>query len=298
LRILVIGNAGQVARALRTAGEAMNLTLQSQGRPHLDLARPETVRAAIADFKPVIVVNAAAYTAVDAAEDRADDAFAINAKGSGDAAEIAAVARIPFIHISTDYVFDGMKKTPYREDDPTNPLCVYGKSKLAGEKAVAAANPHHVILRTSWVYDATGANFLRTMLRVAGKQPQLRVVDDQHGSPIFAADAASTILSIAKGLAQQETGRSWGVFHMAPAGETTWCGFAREIFAQSRQLGGPFAEVAAITTAEYPTRARRPANSRFDCSKLADVYGIRLPDWRDGLGRCMKELSGLNWGVG
>jgi dTDP-4-dehydrorhamnose reductase len=297
LRILVIGNAGQVARALKRAGEAADVTIHSQGRPDLDLAKPETVRSAIAEFKPDVVVNAAAYTAVDAAEDHADEAFAINAKGPGDAAEIAAASRLPFIHISTDYVFDGTKSSPYREDDPTNPLGIYGKSKLAGEKSVAAANPHHVILRTSWVYDATGANFLRTMLRVAGKQPTLRVVDDQRGSPIFAADAASTILSIAERL-PEETQRNWGVFHMAPAGETTWCGFAREIFTQSRQLGGPSADVTAITTAEYPTKAKRPANSRFDCSKLADVYAIRLPDWRDGLERCMKELAGINWGVG
>jgi dTDP-4-dehydrorhamnose reductase len=297
LRILVIGNAGQVARALERAGEAAGVAIHSQGRPDLDLAKPETVRAAIADFNPDIVVNAAAYTAVDAAEDHAGDAFAINTEGPGDAAEISAAAHIPFIHISTDYVFDGTKTSPYREDDPPNPLGVYGKSKLAGEKAVAAANPRHVILRTSWVYDATGANFLRTMLRVAGKQPTLRVVDDQHGSPIFAADAASTILSIAKRL-PAETQRNWGIFHMAPAGETTWCGFAREIFAQSKLLGGPSAEVTAITTAEYPTKAKRPVNSRFDCDKLADVYGIRLPDWRDGLGRCMKELAGINWGGG
>lgn len=296
MRLLVLGHGGQIARALQALGPGAGMTMVALGRPTLDLAKPDTIVSAIADHRPDIVVNAAAYTAVDAAEDHAQEAFAINAEGAGVAAEIANRRDIPFIHLSTDYVFDGTKPSAYREDDPANPLGLYGASKLAGERAVAAANPRHVILRTSWVYDASGKNFLRTMLRLARQQPVLRVVDDQIGAPTFAEDAATAVLSVAHAVARNAPQKAWSLFHMASAGETSWCGFAREIFVQSRLLGGPSAEVQPITTADYPTKAKRPENSRLDCAKLAAVYGIRLPDWRDGVMRCVRELAAANWG--
>jgi dTDP-4-dehydrorhamnose reductase len=296
MRLLVLGHGGQVARALQALGPGAGMTVVASGRPTLDLARPDTIVGAIADHRPDVVVNAAAYTAVDAAEDHAQEAFTINADGAGAAAEIASRQNIPFIHLSTDYVFDGTKPSAYREGDPTNPLGVYGASKLKGELAVAAANPRHIILRTSWVYDAFGKNFLRTMLRLARQQPTLRVVDDQIGAPTFAEDAAVAILSVAHAAARNAPAQAWGLFHMASAGETSWCGFAREIFAQSRKLGGSLAEVQPIATADYPTKAKRPANSRLDCAKLAAVYGIRLPDWRDGVARCVRELAAIHWG--
>lgn len=296
MRLLVLGHGGQIARALQALGPGAGMTVVASGRPALDLEKPDSIVSAIADHRPDVVINAAAYTAVDAAEDHVQDAFAINAEGAGAAAEIANRSAIPFLHLSTDYVFDGTKPSSYREDDSTNPLGVYGASKLQGELAVAAANPRHVILRTSWVYDASGRNFLRTMLRLARQQTALRVVDDQIGAPTFAEDAAVAILSVAHAAVRNPPERAWGLFHMAAAGETSWCGFAREIFARSRELGGPSAEVQPITTAEYPTRAMRPANSRLDCAKLAAVYGIRLPAWRGGTARCVQELAAANWG--
>ncbi len=278
LRLLVTGRHGQVVTALtRLAAADDMLDLLVIGRPEMDLAQPETVASAIAAARPDVVVNAAAYTAVDRAESERALALAVNAAGAGAVAAAASKLAVPVIQISTDYVFDGTKAAPYVETDATAPLSVYGASKLAGEEAVATANRRHVILRTSWVYSADGANFLRTMLRLARERPVLRVVDDQSGSPTHAADIAVGIVTVAKALVAG-TGAT-GIFHMTAGGETSWCGFAKAIFAASAELGGPSVPVEPIATANYPTPATRPRNSRLDCTKIGVAYDIHLPHW-------------------
>ena len=235
-----------------------------------------------------MVINAAAYTAVDKAESDAAAAFALNRDGAGALAAAAAAANCPIIHVSTDYVFDGNKSGAYLEQDATNPLGVYGRSKLEGEAAVATANARHVILRTAWIYGAHGHNFLKTMLRLARERPELRVVADQRGNPTFAPHLADAILAIA---AQIGNGRPWGVYHATAAGETTWHGFAAAIVAAAKPLGVPQIPILPITTADYPTPARRPANSCLDCGKLERVFGVRLPSWQQGLAECLGELA-------
>jgi dTDP-4-dehydrorhamnose reductase len=196
------------------------------------------------------------------------------------------------IHVSTDYVFDGTKAVPYVETDPPNPLGAYGRSKLAGEATVAAAAPEHAIVRTSWVCGPDGSNFLKTMLRLAGQRPEIGVVDDQWGAPTFAADLAEAIAQIGDALlAASDRARLAGVYHASGTGETTWCRFARAIMAGAERHGLPSCRVNAITTAGYPTRARRPANSRLDCGKLARVFGVRLPDWESSLDTCLAQLA-------
>jgi dTDP-4-dehydrorhamnose reductase len=238
--------------------------------------------------RPTLVVNAAAYTAVDKAESDPDAAFAINRDGAEALAAASHAAGCPIVHISTDYVFDGAKPAPYVETDPTNPTSVYGRSKREGEAAVAAANPRHVILRTAWLYAPYGQNFLRTMLRLARERPQLRVVDDQRGNPTYVPHLAQAVLSIA---AQLDESRAWGIYHIAAAGETTWAGFAARIVMAGARLGVPQVPVIPITTAEYPTPAKRPANSRLDCSKLERMFDLRLPPWQQGVEACIARLE-------
>jgi dTDP-4-dehydrorhamnose reductase len=291
--IVVIGKSGQIARALATALPAAGFNTVLVGRPACDIVDAGAVRDAILAAAPALVINAAAYTAVDKAEDDRDAAFAVNCDGARNVAAAAALAGAPVIHFSTDYVFDGAKGEPYGEDDATHPLGVYGASKLAGEQAVADANVRHVVLRTAWVCGADGANFVKTMLRLAATRGELGVVDDQLGAPSFAPDLAAATARIAtRVLRWPDDPSQYGAFHMTGAGETSWCGFARAIFVRSRARGGPWAHARAITTAGYPTRARRPADSRLDCSKLARRYGIVMPDWRDGLEDCLDQLLG------
>ena len=293
LRAVLIGGKGQVATSLARALPLGGFDLTTLARPDFDLTRPAELADAIVAARPDVVINPAAYTAVDKAEDEPDAAFAINRDAPGVVAAAAAEAGAVVIHYSTDYVFDGGKQTPYAEDDATGPQGVYGASKLAGEQRVAAANPRHVILRTAWVCSADGANFLKTMLRLAAERPALRVVDDQHGSPTFAADIAAATCGIARASATAEAGAAeFGVFNLVSGGATTWCGFARAIMAASAARGGPSVPVEAITTAEFPTRARRPAYSRLDAGKLAQVYGIALPDWDVALEACLDGMLG------
>lgn len=280
-KILVIGREGQLARALRERGAAEGRPLTALGRPQVDLARPETIEAALATVEPVVVVNAAAYTAVDQAEIDQSEAFAINRDGVAALAAAAVSQAVPLIHVSTDYVFDGHKPSAYSEDDATAPAGVYGASKRAGEIAVAEAGGPSLTVRTAWVYSPFGKNFVKTMLRLAGERPRLRVVDDQRGSPTSAHDLADVVLALADRLTQRESTFAPGeVFHAAGSGETTWCGLAREIMRISAEAGGPSAEVDAIATADFPTPAMRPANSRLDCGKLVATLGRPLPDWR------------------
>jgi dTDP-4-dehydrorhamnose reductase len=288
MRILVLGQKGQVAQSLLEATNSASLTLGAFGRPELDVRDRATIDKAIRLFDPDILVNAAAFTAVDQAEREAEIAFAINRDGARHAAQAAGTAGIPIIHISTDYVFDGKSPSPYREDDVTAPLNVYGRSKLEGEYAVAEATSDFLILRTSWVYSPFGHNFLKSMFRLA-KGGTVRVVDDQIGCPTSASDIAEAILDLC---ASWSTVRPTGVFHLAATGETSWFGFARHILALSAKHGGPTAVVQSIKTAEYPTAALRPANSRLDCTLLRDATGISLPHWQDASNRCVGRLFG------
>ena len=291
MRLLIAGWQGQVARALvELAPSAPEVESFAVGRPGLDLCNASTITRAMTDFRPDVIINSAAYTAVDKAESEAPAALALNRDGARMLAEAAAKRGAAIIHISTDYVFDGSKPTPYVEDDPTAPLNVYGRSKLEGEQALAEANPRHVIARTSWVYSPTGANFVKTMLRLAGERKELRIVDDQIGNPTYAPHLAKALLQIARSVLEDEPGQRWGTYHLAGSGTVSWCGFAREIFRVSATLGGPSADVAPIATADYPTPARRPANSRLDCSKAESTFGVVLPDWRAGVHDCVVRL--------
>jgi dTDP-4-dehydrorhamnose reductase len=284
--IFVIGRRGQVARAL-----ARGAVVRVLGRPELDLENADSAREIVASANPSIVINAAAYTAVDKAEDDRDRAFAINATGAEAVALGAQDAGAAIIHVSTDYVFSGDNASPYLETDATGPTGVYGASKLEGEQRVLAANPDAILVRTAWVFDAQGANFVRTMLRLAKTRNQIDVVADQRGCPTSASDLAAALLTIA------QSPTTPGVFHCAGAGEATWAEFAREIFAQSKARGGPHAEVRPIAASEYPTRARRPANSRLSCDKLVAAYGVRMRPWRDALSACMDEITIGGWRV-
>jgi dTDP-4-dehydrorhamnose reductase len=285
--ILVTGGTGQVASALAVAGaDAVRIV----GRPAFDFDRPESIVASFRAAAPWLVVNAAAYTAVDAAEDDAEAAYRANRDGPGALARLCVAAAIPLIHISTDYVFDGTKGTPYFETDATRPTGVYGASKLAGEQEVLAINPRTIVLRTSWVYAPTGKNFVRTMLRVGAERDRVRVVADQRGCPTTAADLADAILAIAARLRAGWRDSFAGVLHAAGSGETTWHGLAVATFEEAARFGARVPVVEAITTAEYPTKAKRPADTRLDCSKLATVFGVRLPDWREGLARTVEAI--------
>jgi dTDP-4-dehydrorhamnose reductase len=285
LKLLVTGQAGQVARAMALAGSA-DVIVTCVGRPELDLTDPVSVRAAIDLHKPDIVVNPAAYTAVDKAESEVELAYSINRDGAGSVAAAAAQAGVPIVHISTDYVFSGDKAEPYLESDPTGPTGVYGASKLAGEQAVAAANPAHVVLRTAWVYAPWGHNFARTMLRLAADRDVVRVVADQQGTPTYAPDIAQAMLAVCQTIMASPDGNDWrGVFHLTNGGATNWAGFAAEVFAQSAARGGPSARVEPISTADYPTLARRPANSRLDTDRFTRTFGHRMTDWSDAVAR-------------
>ncbi len=290
MRIAVTGRDGQVAQSLKERGSGRaDVEIVLVGRPDLDLAAPSSVAPALKAARPDLIVSAAAYTAVDRAEDETELAHAVNGAGAGAVAAAAQSLGIPVIHLSTDYVFDGAKDGDYVETDPTGPIGVYGASKLAGELAVAAAGPRHAILRTAWVYSPFGANFLRTMLRVAAGREELTVVADQYGNPTSALDIADAILHIAP---QLVSGRDdvFGIFHLAGSGTTNWAGFARRIFEASRANGGPSARVKDIPTSDYPTKARRPANSRLSSAKFADTFGWTAPDWRDSTDLVVKRL--------
>jgi dTDP-4-dehydrorhamnose reductase len=279
MRLAVTGKNGQVVSALKALAND-KLEIVTLGRPELDLARPETIAKALREVKPDVVVSAAAYTAVDKAESEPDIAFAVNRDGARAIAQAANDIGIPLIHLSTDYVFDGTKATAYVESDPTGPTSVYGRSKLEGEQAVSESTGNYAILRTAWVYSEYGNNFVKTMLRLSESRDELNVVADQFGCPTSANDIAAAIVAIAKKLAEDPSATFRGIFHLSGTGETNWANFAKRIFTFSAEHGGKSMLVNDITTAQYPTPARRPANSRLDCNKLEEVYGIRLPEWQ------------------
>jgi dTDP-4-dehydrorhamnose reductase len=291
-RIAVTGKHGQVAHALTEVGERSRAVIIPVGRPELNLAAPETIEPALQAVSPDIIVNTAAYTAVDQAEREPEIAAKISKDGAGAVAAVAEALRVPIIHLSTDYVFDGEKTGAYVEADPVAPASAYGTSKLAGEQAVAAANRDHVILRTAWVYAPYGKNFVRTMLALADTREEVRVVSDQHGCPTYAPDIADAIIRIAHNLLKDRSDpRMRGIFHLAGTGETTWAGLAEAIFEYLAGKGRRRPILTPITSAEYPTPARRPANSRLNCAKLASIHGIKLPPWQDSLATCLKRLT-------
>lgn len=293
--ILLLGCHGQLGfeleRALAVQGE-----LIAWGRGELDLARPETIAGRLAAVDPGLIVNAAAYTAVDAAEDDAAAAFAVNAEAPGELARHAAARAAALVHVSTDYVFDGATRDrPYREDDATGPLGAYGRSKLVGERAVRASGCAHLVVRTAWVYAGRGRNFLLTMRRLGRERAELAIVDDQIGCPTWSRLLAEAIAQI--------LARTWltggaaavaevaGTYHLASAGATSWYGFARAIFAHLAAQGEAVPRLRPITTAEYPTRARRPAYSVLDCAKARAAFGIALPEWERGLRLCLADAA-------
>lgn len=291
LKVLVTGSNGQLASKLAAFDGRDGISVFSVGRPECDITDSTSVRRNIEAFRPDIVVNAAAYTAVDAAETDHENAFAVNRDGAGNVAIATADFGIPVIHISTDYVFSGDKTDPYAEDDETGPTGVYGQSKLEGERVVAAANPKHLIIRTAWVYSDFGKNFLKTMLRLAENRDELNVVADQFGNPTDAADLAEGVLIAARKVTANDGFSDFGVYHLTGSGSTNWSGFARQIFRVSGQRNGPDATVKDIATEDYPTQARRPSNSRLSNQKFARIFGWQMPDWQSSCERTVKALT-------
>ena len=290
-RILVTGRGGQLATGLEAALPAQEFEALLVGQPEFEFDKPETVIAAFRALKPDAVVNCAAWTAVDAAEDDEAGAFRANALGPALLGRLTREAGIPIIQISTDYVFDGLKGAPYLESDSPNPLGAYGRTKLAGEWAAQAANPRSIVLRTAWVFAPMGKNFLRTMLALGEQRPELRVVADQWGSPTAAPDLADAIAAILVRIRDQGWRDEFAdVFHATGGGYTNWHSFAEAIFAEAARHGGPRPKVHAITTADYPTKAKRPVDGRLDNGKLARTFGVALPPWEAGLARVMAAL--------
>ncbi|WP_416740483.1 dTDP-4-dehydrorhamnose reductase [Pseudomonas sp. NFX71] len=285
MRILISGQHGQVSSELQKRLTVLG-ELVVPGRDQLDLAQPEQIRQQVRRVRPDLIINAAAYTAVDKAESEKAAAFSVNAEAPGILAEEAAALGIPLIHYSTDYVFDGSKTAPYNEADEPHPLGVYGKSKLAGEQAITAVKGKHLILRTSWVYSTHGRNFLLTMQRLLQEKPELRIVADQIGAPTWAGTIANSTLALIERWQAGETG-AWGTYHLTAQGETSWFGFAQAIGEALREQGKPCANLLPITTSDYPTPASRPLNSRLDCSRLQREWGVSQPDWQTALRECL-----------
>lgn len=286
MRILVTGADGQVGRALTSAAAGHDVI--PANRTLLDLEKPAEFSGVLQHLRPDIVINAAAYTAVDAAEADEATAQAVNATGPGELALRAALAGAAFLHISTDYVFDGRLDRPYLESDLTNPLNAYGRTKRAGELAVLAAHPESMVIRTSWVYSHEGRNFVRTMINLAQTRDSLSVVDDQRGAPTYAPDLATALIALA-GQGEMKDAR---LIHLTSGGETTWFGLASAIFQTLKESGRRTPAVAPVKTADWPAAALRPLNSMLDCSLAAETYGLRLPSWEDGLRRCLEKMSG------
>jgi dTDP-4-dehydrorhamnose reductase len=298
VRILLLGSRGQVGwelqRALAPLGELTALDRRGTGPWQADLSQPERLAPMLDALAPQLIVNAAAHTAVDRAESEPGLAHAINAAAPGELARWAAAHDATLVHYSSDYVFDGSGHTARSEDAPTGPLSVYGRSKLAGEEAIRASGCRHLILRTSWVYAARGGNFARTMLRLAAERDELKVIADQVGAPTGAELLADVTAHALRALAVDPT--LAGTYHCAAAGETSWHGYACHVIEWARAHGHPVKvapdAIRAIPTADYPTAAARPLNSRLDTSRLQRAFGLRMPPWQQGVERMLAEVLG------
>lgn len=297
MKIVVTGNGGQVVTSLvERATRCGGIEVLPLGRPVLDLAEPSTIADALAAACPDLIVSAAAYTAVDNAEDEPDIAYRVNGVAPGVLAREASRLGVRVIQLSTDYVFSGDGAEPYRETDETGPQSVYGASKRDGELAVLAAGPMHLVVRTAWVYSPFGTNFVKTMLRLAADRDEIRVVGDQFGSPTSALDIADGILSAARRLMDGEP--SGGLFHLTGTGYASWADLAREVFVASARYGGPVASVRDIATSDYPTKAKRPANSRLASTRFLDVFGYQAPAWQESVDVVVRRLLGVPAGAG
>ncbi len=290
MKILLTGVNGQVGWELRRTLAPLG-EIVAADRALMDLSRPHCIRQAMRQIRPDLIVNPAAYTAVDRAEAEPEMAHAINATAPGILAEEARRIKIPLLHFSTDYIFDGVKPDAYIETDRPNPQNIYGASKLAGEQAVQAAGIPHLVLRTSWVYGLRGKNFLLTMRRLARERHEINVVDDQFGAPTWSRlIAETTALVLARWLADSDLMARSGLYHLSAGGRTSWHGFTAEILSHMRHEGGTLAQLEAIPSAAYPTPARRPANSVLSNAKLANTFGVALPDWKVGLNLCLDAV--------
>jgi len=293
-RILLTGRNGQVGWELQRA-LAAPATVIALDSSQLNLADPDAIRRTVREIRPDIIINPAAYTAVDKAESEPELAMAVNGIAPGILAEEACRLGVVLVHYSTDYVFDGTKVSPYTEDDTPDPQCVYGRTKLAGEQAVRAAGGKHLILRTSWVYGVHGGNFVKTVLRLARERDELRIVADQSGAPTWARDLAQATLSAIAVWQKKEWDDSLsGLYHLTATGRTNWHRYAEEIVRLARKYDTALAakplDIRAIATREYPTPARRPANSTLANDKIKNAFGIALPEWQDSLAECMRLL--------
>lgn len=291
--ILVFGGQGQLGQELQRQAGLAGIALTALSRAECDIADAGAVQSALQRICPSVAVNCAAYTAVDKAESEPELAMHINATSAGVLAQACAMAGVPLIHLSSDYVFDGRKLDAYVESDPIAPLGAYGRSKADGERAVRDQAQRHLILRTSWVYGAFGHNFLKTILRLAADRDELRIVADQRGCPTATPGLAQAILTLAPRLASAaltNENRLWGTYHLTGSGETTWHGFACEIVDARASITGQRPKVTAISTADFPTPAMRPKNSVLDCSQLRRTFDIVLPDWRVETRRIVRDL--------
>ena len=292
MRILVTGREGQLVQSLLERGEGLpGIEMVAVGRPELDLEAPGSAARAVRAAAPDVVINAAAYTAVDLAEDEPERAMRINGDAAGELAAAARDVGAAIVQISTDYVFDGSGEGPYLEDAATAPLGAYGRSKLAGEEQVRHENPEHVILRTAWVYSPFGQNFVKTMMRVAQSRDVVTVVEDQKGNPSSALDLADALLAMLEQWARGERTGIGSVYHLAGTGSTSWFGFAEAIFEESRALGLPAAEARPIRTEDWPTKAVRPKNSRLDSTRFTADFGFGMPEWRQSLSEVVRRLA-------
>jgi len=287
--ILIAGKRGRLAQALIAEAAEQSRHVAAVGRPDLDLLDRASIASTLADIKPCAIINAAGIVNMEQAERDPSLAFAVNRDSAGNLAAAAHASGIPFVHLSSDYVFDGRKSTPYAEEDAANPISIYGKSKVAGENAVLAADPDAVIVRTSWLFGASAGNFVTTMLRLAETNDTLRVVADQHGRPTELTDLSRALFRIAD--RRLEGDGEAGIYHVAGRGETTWFDFARAIFSGWASRGGRMPHLQAITSPQWGGPAQRPLYSSLDCAKAERIFGIVLPAWQDSLERCLDRIA-------
>ena len=290
MTVLVIGHRGMLGQEVLSRLHRASVVAVGKGRPEVDITQTATIRQALKEIRPQVVINAAAYTAVDKAEAEPAAAFAINRYGAAHLAEACKQTGVPLIHLSTDYVFDGTATRPYHEEVPAAPLGSYGRSKWEGEEAVRSCYREHLIVRTAWLYGSGGTNFVKTILRLAREREVLRVVADQHGCPTWTRDLADALVGLCQRLTPDSKPLPWGTYHFCGAGQTTWYGFAQAIVEEARAFEKLVVQkVEPIPTAAYPTLARRPANSVLDCSKMHAAFRITPRPWRDSLHECMQE---------